>query len=414
MRGGQCSRSTPSPGRRWLGWSLLGVLVLALLGAALASNQWLASPAPDTRRDTGLEPSRLAGSTRQTDLGQNANPHSANRKHSGMPLSIKPTAAGRLSDDASLRQATQKAIRTAPAVPGYTTTVCHILRMHHDSQFGRALFPNTKQCMQLLTDSNHTRQRLKGTLLLETAHGLRYKPGWKDKWNKGESHADYVLATFAQIGVPLSKPIRHAGTQYEVRDLLNDTVAGFSLDQPEIAWTAISLALYRAEAGSWQNSDGQTFTFDQLAKELLSRDLDKASCGGTHLLHAMSLLLRADAKTSCLGADVRKELRMTLAGTVKTATQTQADQGYWAPDWQNPGDTPSDGEEKDDRLLITGHAVEWMIYLPTKLQPGKQVYRRAANWLRTELADTPRQLTASEYCHYTHALRSLRILAGLG
>jgi hypothetical protein len=149
----------------------------------------------------------------------------------------------------------------------------------------------------ILTHQAHAEKFFGESLLFQTRNGVRYRlPSSGSPANEeGESHRDLFLATFAELGLPLSTPLNIATGSFTLRDLLRDSVANFDLQQQEIVWTAVAYCLYLPPQNRWQNRDEMWFTFDDLANELLHRPLREGTCGGAHLLFAMTFLARVDS-----------------------------------------------------------------------------------------------------------------------
>jgi hypothetical protein len=96
-----------------------------------------------------------------------------------------------------------------------------------------------------------------------------------------------------------------------------------------------------------------------------------------------------------------------------TAVEAQAKEGYWTLGWDEPKSArPAHLDASSFRLLITGHLLEWMEYLPLDLQPDAEIYYRAGQWLCSELGRMPRSLQVQEFCPWTHAVCSVRNLVG--
>jgi hypothetical protein len=222
----------------------------------------------------------------------------------------------------------------------------------------------------------------------------------------GESHRDMWLAELAQLGLPLSTPLRAGEGTFTLRDVLIDSIANFTLQQEEIHWTAIAYCLYLPPQKAWRDRDGNVFAFDDLAKELLGRPLSRASCGGAHVLEAMTFLVRVDAEVPCLSTSSRQSILDRLRNVVSKAVTAQSHEGFWTAGW----DTSEPALHSS--LLVTGHVAECLQYLPRDLQPGAETYRRAAQWLCAELQRRAGSFGDQEVCPWTHAVCSVRNLIG--
>jgi hypothetical protein len=256
-----------------------------------------------------------------------------------------------------------------------------------------------------------------GQVLARTSYGYRFPP--TDSFRLGldqsntESHRGQGLATLASVAVPLNTRITaDGGGEGRVADILNDLVANFSLEG-EIFWDATALAIYLPPNRGWKDKFGRTYTFDDLAGELLRRPPDGSSCVGTHILIDLAILLRADAESPLLSPVRRSALRSHLGDAVARLGRSRLAEGGWGRDWHE-----RDGSESTPREIVisTGHHLEWLMLLPDDLRPDLSVLVRAAKHglriLSYESKDP--EWVRLQYCPATHAARSARLLIGPG
>jgi hypothetical protein len=252
------------------------------------------------------------------------------------------------------------------------------------------------------------------SLLIMTRYGVRYKLIESDRGpdQQGESHRDLVIATLGEVGIPLSSPIRVEQSNCSVRDLLMDSVCTFDIHEREIAWTAIAYALFIPPNTHWRTFDGQVFNFDALADELLRRPLNEASCGGVHLVMAMTILLRVDAQYPVLTASTRQTITERLRKYVARAIFAQGRDGSWTIGWDRQElSRPAALNTLPYKMLVTGHLLEWLEYLPPNLQPDLSVYDRAAKWISNSmLSFQSMDFESSQFCPWTHGVSALRNL----
>jgi hypothetical protein len=238
-----------------------------------------------------------------------------------------------------------------------------------------------------------------------------------------ETHRDQCLAAFAEFGIPLSQTIDSDSTVYEVRDVLADSIAEFNLKQQEASWTAIAYALYLPPISRWLNRYGEAYSFDDLTTNLLDRPLDESSCGGAHILEALTIILRADRREPILSVSTSKRLKDRLKAVVQVVTETQSADGSWSLGWAmklreaeprrgyghwSPDDTP------ESRLLITGHMVEWFSYLPDDVSVDVGTIHSGIKWLDRRLGSvtTEELATAESLCPYVHAAIAVKYYHG--
>jgi hypothetical protein len=260
--------------------------------------------------------------------------------------------------------------------------------------------------------------------LIATRHGVRGLLASKRDGSRHRGrqvHVDQILAVLAEVGVPLTRPVTTEAGPTSVRAMLDESLANFETSQ-EIEWTAMALALYLPPRRSWSDKFGRRHDFDGLATELLGRPLDdpEVACAGTHMLYSMAVLARADEAAPVLSPPVRRKVRDRLAEMAAKAVSRQNPDGSWDVDW--PKDGPHDhdheavaaGEPDPNRVLATGHQLEWLFLLPRDQLPPEGCVRKAAGWLRAQVLAAPARTIAENYCPYSHAAKVLKALTKSG
>jgi hypothetical protein len=66
-----------------------------------------------------------------------------------------------------------------------------------------------------------------------------------------------------------------------------------------------------------------------------------------------------------------------------------------------------------DKLLVTGHHLEWLALAPEEVQPPREAVVRAAQWLVTALMEMDEKQIAAAYGPYSHAARALCLWRGV-
>lgn len=231
-----------------------------------------------------------------------------------------------------------------------------------------------------------------------------------------EAHVGQLLATFAECGLPLTTPVTtESRSDHTIADVLNDTLATFTLDEPQIEWVAVALAMYLPPVNSWENKFGNKFNFDQLLETLLARRFDdpNLSCQGTHLLYSLAVLMQADAQRKVLSVNSRERLAAYLTDQAAFLTERQLSSGRWSNAWYSTEAThvpivePIDGF---DRLGVTivGHHLEWLLLLPEEIAPPDRVLVLASEWLTGQIRIATNEQLFDAYCPFTHAVYSLK------
>jgi hypothetical protein len=277
-------------------------------------------------------------------------------------------------------------------------------------------FASGQEVVAVLTDQKLSETFFGEPIFVQTRSGIRYRDSAFQRLVNGENHRDICLATFAELGLPLSTPMTAVNGSFTLRDLLRDSVENFDISQQELAWTAITYGLYLGPPMRWTNRYGESFTFDDLANALMRTPLHTVSCGGAHLLYAMTILRRIDSSSPCLSQSVREVLTQYLQQQAMVAIKSQSKEGYWALDWYAKEDSQAPrislSDTAETRLLATGHLLEWLELLPVELQPSPDVYRRAARWLGMALKIGFQGKSSDSFCPPVHAACAVRALLG--
>jgi hypothetical protein len=234
------------------------------------------------------------------------------------------------------------------------------------------------------------------------------------------SHYDHSLAGLAEVGTPLDYPVITPIGERPLGAALAYSLEQFSLNQEEYEWSTLALLHYCPDTPRWFSTEGQEITWDRLADRLMRQRLAQGVCFGNHRLHALAMLLRVDAEQHKLLSDAMRE---RVIGHLQDATArlvaTQHADGYWDGRW--PGEEP-DGPQpgtlegpfgiEADRLLATGHALEWWALAPPEVQPPPETVDRAGQWLCRRIPElSPGQLK-QYYPFLTHAGRALALWRG--
>lgn len=247
--------------------------------------------------------------------------------------------------------------------------------------------------------------------LVRTAQGMRYifsnarsRPPRPERG----SHAYQALSVFAELGLPLSHPLIPAEGAGRVSDLFHDCLLNIQLrdvSDMEPEWAAVAIALYLPPTSAWQNRWGERLTLSDLADYLLGRPPEHSSCAGTHLLFDLAALLQVHRQCTVLSRSAASRVEDFMAVMAATAERTQRPTGSWGPEWHGRAalypDSPS------TTLLVTGHLLEGLTYLPPQHQIRPGVANKALAFLARELEAADDTAVAADYCPYSHAARVL-------
>jgi len=335
----------------------------------------------------------------------------------GVPLRIRPLVRPLFTKDSPEAVCTSRVLQEPQQGPLNVSYCCHLLRLYGLEAFRHPRFASGREVVSAITDQRLSESFFGEPIFFQTRSGIRYRDPAIQKIVNGENHRDICIASFAELGLPLSTPMTMAdGRVFSLAELLRDSVENFDIKQRELAWTAVAYAFYLPPRRGWTNRYRESFTFDDVANALMRTPLHQVSCGGTHLLYALTVLWRVDSSVPCLSEPVREALTRHLRQQAALAVKSQAKEGYWTLDWHatateesavgriSPPDTLS------TRLLATGHLLEWLEMLPGELQPSADVYRRAARWLGAALAEGFPAKHANDFCPCVHAICAVRRL----
>ena len=296
--------------------------------------------------------------------------------------------------------------------PRTCLTIATSLRLHGLKPFRHPVFSSGTEIVSVLTNQTRSKEYFGEPIFFRTRSGIRYQDAVIRRGPTGENHRDICLATFAELGLPLSTPMTTEDASFSLADLLRDSVDNFDIQQKELPWTAVAYAIYLHQR-EWSNRYGESFTLDDVADTLMSTPFEDVSCAGTHLLYAMTVLLRARAKG--LSEPVRYELSQYLRRQADAAIRSQADDGSWDLNWhtspedESPDALRSASTVQSDILLVTGHLLEWLELLPEEMQPPPEVYLKAARRLCKSLASTS-DISLSNFCPVVHAQLAVQAL----
>lgn len=233
------------------------------------------------------------------------------------------------------------------------------------------------------------------------------------------SHVDHTIAGLAEVGTPLDYPVITPEGEFELRDVFEESLRKFRLNQTEYEWSTLAFLHYLPHVKSWYTTEGQEITWDRLADRLMRQRLAQGVCFGNHRLHALAMLLRVDESHELLSPEARTQIIEYLQDVTRRLVASQHEDGYWAGDW--PGeeiDGPQLESQKGplgplaDQILATGHALEWWAFAPPEVLPPLEVRVRAAQWLVATIDNLSPSQVRRYYTFLSHAGRALSLWRG--
>lgn len=290
-----------------------------------------------------------------------------------------------------------------------------------------ARFPDPKlmqgaEMRELLTSSRYFQWTYLGRqsqMLMDLGTGVRVRAL---EGLASSPHADHTLGSLAEIGTPLDFPVLTPARQTTFRAILEQSLRDFSLNQAEPEWSALTYALFLPPVHRWVTSEGQEMSFDRLAGRLMREAPSEGVCSGNHRLHALVLFLRVDDQMAASGEERilspagRRRIVDYLRGITAAYVRHQHADGFWNGKWPTAipatsAPTDADDDRLSNRLIVTGHVLEWWSLAPAELQPPRPVKVAAGQWLvRTidRLSDVEMEMNFTFLSHVGRALAQWR------
>ena len=231
------------------------------------------------------------------------------------------------------------------------------------------------------------------------------------------SHVDHTLASLAEIGTLIDFQIFSPAGPQTYRALLNHSLKNFSLNQAEYEWSILAYSLFLPPCTDFITREGQRVDFDMLADRLLRETLPLGVCFGNHRLHTLVMLLRVNEHQRILREDTVDRIHGYLLDVTARLVRSQHPDGYWDAAWSGrvadkAADPSNPFEVKRDRLLATGHAMEWWALSPAELHPPRYVLAAAGQWLVRTIDELSEPDLLESYTFLTHAGRALALWRG--
>ncbi len=271
-----------------------------------------------------------------------------------------------------------------------------------------------EQMRTLLTDSRRFREVYgdKEPLLLmdrATGVGVRVQEG-----NATSSHVDHTLACLAEVGTPLEFPVITERRRTTYRALLLDSLRSFSLNQVEYEWSGLTYALLLPPQTTWRTQEGQEMNFERLADRIMRETLPNGVCFANHRLYTLVVFLRIDDQMPILSATKRREIISFLEQMTILLERHQHPDGFWNSDWptripESNTPTKATGDRLSDRILATGHALEWWAMAPEELHPGRATLAAGGQWLVKTIDSLTEEEIRQNYTYLSHAGRALSL-----
>jgi hypothetical protein len=296
--------------------------------------------------------------------------------------------------------------------------VLHLLRLYgSEFRLSAGKIESPQPLLSAIVDENVGSRFFGRAALVRTRDGVRFPT---DKRNaSAELHRDQTLATLGELSVPLSTNLTVSGEVFTLRSVLADSIANFHLSQRELAWTAVAYALYLPPVREWENRYGERSSFDALVDRLLDEPLGHASCGGSHVLFALTTILRADLAFPILSESTNRKLRIFLRRCDSEIARSQQPDGSWLISWtqglaeQNGEPARSVPDTPESRLLVTSHLAELLLTTPESFRSDQLILIRSQQWLARRLQSMTRDEINRQFCPVVHAVIAIKRAASV-
>lgn len=331
-------------------------------------------------------------------------------------------------------QLSETLTRLRPRLEGPDTKINHIdhaLRFWDiKARFTEAGCPSGEEMRQILLNYPRFLQ-LYGKKGAETALLMNEPDGIRVRVNEGittSSHVDHTVASLAEVGTPLDFPVETAAGPGTFRDLVDYVFTSFSLNQVEYEWSVMTFAMYVPPTTQWRTKEGQTIDFDMLARRVMRQEQPQGVCFGNHRLYTLVVLLRVDEQmrkaenSPILSPEVHAEVVSYLQDMTQRLVASQHVDGFWNIDWPK-GEKPTsaaptevEGDRLSDRIIATGHAMEWWAMVPQDLAdeilPPRHVLVAAGQWIVNTVEKLSDEDIPTHFTFLSHAGRALALWRG--
>ena len=251
---------------------------------------------------------------------------------------------------------------------------------------------------------------MKGWTLTATPQGVRaeIEPG-----KVGQGHEDQWLAIISQWHVPHTRPIKVAGRDFRIYDMVKRTMFDCYQDK-EASWTVIALSTHLDPIDQeWIARDGEKWTVERLVSmeagpiyedEVGAELINTSACGGTHRLIGLAIALNnyrhqhpdAELKGGWLAAQRR------IAWAVEQARANQLPSGAFSIGFFQ---RPANSANLDEHLAATGHILEFLSFALPKEQLDDLWVQRAVAYMCRLLERTKEiDLECGALYHAAHGL----------
>jgi hypothetical protein len=226
-------------------------------------------------------------------------------------------------------------------------------------------------------------------------------------------HNDDFLATFAESGLSLDTPMQLRDGPATVREFLTATMKRFHADRYEFEWSVISYLRYLYPLTEFENKFGEKLTASQLVQMCLNGKPGSGPCRGQHRYEALVVLLAIDEQSPGLSPQGRQAVIEHLKKASANLVASQSPAGFWTAKWiDGAAGQGDDKASMDEKILVTGHALEWLALAPEEALPPRENIVRAGQWIVQAINEVDEKTLVERYGPNSHAVRALCLWRG--
>jgi hypothetical protein len=198
--------------------------------------------------------------------------------------------------------------------------------------------------------------KLPGLRFIPSADGLDVETGPGTFVSQG--HQDQFVAEMVEWGVSPQRKFVVDGKDHTFDDFLRFSKARASVKTPqELEWALVIIGTRFGTDIAWTNAAGEQLHFEDLVRAELGKDVDKAACGGTHLLFGLTWVYHLHLQHGGETTGVWKEVADRTAVYKNKARELQNGDGSFSTEFfRGRGSAP----DLNLRINTTGHVLEWL------------------------------------------------------
>jgi hypothetical protein len=219
----------------------------------------------------------------------------------------------------------------------------------------------------------------------------------------GQGHQDQFVAEMVEWGVSPQRKFVVNGNEYTFNDFIRFSKAHASVKATqELEWALVIIGTHYGTDITWKNDAGEELRYEDLVRAELDKDVDKAACGGTHLLFGLTWAYHLHLYKGGQPVGVWKDVADRIALYKQRAREQQNPDGSFSTAYFRER-----GNERDPQLRIgtTGHIFEWLALALSDEELREPWVQAAANALAMMfLENQDKGIDGGSMYHAVHGL----------